>query len=253
MIFINRTPSSILKGKTPYEVLYGKQPSYDHLRVVGCVCYIHNQDHKGDKFVSRSKKCVFVGYPHGKKGWRVYDIEKGTFSVSRDVVFREDTFHYQLKLGEDGISFLDSQEVFDLPAEEQSSVDKNGSTDAAISPIDPVLEQRPEGDGLIDPTPRLIDPVVDHRQSEIGSPEPANTSPNPVQLVNAMNREEAVAPVPPVRVGERERRPPGYLQDYDTSFVCTEKCTYPIEEVVSCTRFSANHRVFLTAITNAVA
>lgn len=37
-----------LQGKTPYEILYGVKPYYDHLCVVGCVCYIHNQDHHGD-------------------------------------------------------------------------------------------------------------------------------------------------------------------------------------------------------------
>lgn len=84
-----------LQGKTPYEILYGVKPYYDHLCVVGCVCYIHNQDHHGNKFASRSRKCVFVGYPHGKKGWRVFDLEKGNLYVSHGVIFREDTFPYQ--------------------------------------------------------------------------------------------------------------------------------------------------------------
>ena len=96
---INRTPSMILRGKTPYEVLYGVTPSYDHLRVIGCVCHIRNRDHDGDKFASRSRKCVFIGYLYGQKGWRVYDIEKGIFCVSRDVIFREDILAYS---GEEG-------------------------------------------------------------------------------------------------------------------------------------------------------
>ena len=91
---INRTPSLILHGKTPYEVLYGKTPQLGHMRVFGCLCYVHNQGHKGDKFASRSRKCVFMGYPYGKKGWRVYDLELGVFLISRDVVFCEDKFPY---------------------------------------------------------------------------------------------------------------------------------------------------------------
>lgn len=64
---INRTPSMVLNGKTPYEVLYGKSPSYDHLRVFRSLCYAHDQGRKGDKFASHGRQCVFVGYPHGKK------------------------------------------------------------------------------------------------------------------------------------------------------------------------------------------
>ena len=31
---INRTPSKLLRGKSPYEILYGKPPSCDHLKVL---------------------------------------------------------------------------------------------------------------------------------------------------------------------------------------------------------------------------
>lgn len=47
---INRMPTPLLHGKTPYEILYGTPPSLTHLRIVGCLCYVHNQNHKGDKF-----------------------------------------------------------------------------------------------------------------------------------------------------------------------------------------------------------
>ncbi|KAJ4758369.1 Retroelement pol polyprotein-like [Rhynchospora pubera] len=89
---INRTPTPLLENKTPYEMLFGKPPSYGAVRIFGCLCYI--KSHTSDKFETRSRKCVFVGYPFGKKGWRVYDLEANEFIVSRDVIFCEDKFPY---------------------------------------------------------------------------------------------------------------------------------------------------------------
>lgn len=91
---INRTPTPLLDGKTPYEMLNGQPPSYEHLKVFGSLCYAHNQGRKGDKFTSRSKKCVFVGYPPGKKGWKLFDLDNKNYFVSRDVAFFENEFPF---------------------------------------------------------------------------------------------------------------------------------------------------------------
>ncbi|WVZ16790.1 hypothetical protein V8G54_009772 [Vigna mungo] len=92
---INLTSCPTLGGKTPYELIHGKSPSYDHLRVFGSLCYAHNQDRKGDKFDSKSLKCIFVGYPYGQKGWKLFDLEKEIFFVSRDVKFVEIEFPFE--------------------------------------------------------------------------------------------------------------------------------------------------------------
>ncbi|CAH9101689.1 unnamed protein product [Cuscuta europaea] len=57
---INRLPSPLLHGKTPCELLFGKAPLYNQLRVFGCLCYASNINRSRDKFESRIRKCVFL-------------------------------------------------------------------------------------------------------------------------------------------------------------------------------------------------
>ena len=90
---INRTPSPLLQNKTPYEMLFGTPPSYNVIRTFGCLCFAQNQHTKGDKFASKSRKCIFVGYPFGKKGWYLFDLDSQKFFVSR-VKFFEDVFPF---------------------------------------------------------------------------------------------------------------------------------------------------------------
>jgi Integrase core domain/GAG-pre-integrase domain len=68
---INRLPSRVLDFKSPLEVLYNRKIDISHLRIVGCVCYVHSQD--GGKLEPRSRKCVFLGYSSRKKGYICLD------------------------------------------------------------------------------------------------------------------------------------------------------------------------------------
>ncbi|KAK9174757.1 hypothetical protein WN944_026761 [Citrus x changshan-huyou] len=91
---INRTLFDLLRGKAPYEILFGQTPSYKNIRVFGFLAYAHNQRCGGDKFANRRMKYVFVGYLYRKKGWNLYDMDSGEFFVSKDVVFMENEFPY---------------------------------------------------------------------------------------------------------------------------------------------------------------
>lgn len=69
---INRTPSSVLKGKTLFEVLFHKISSYSHIQSFRCLAYVHDDRLPKDKYRSRGRKCIFLGNPYGKKGWKFF-------------------------------------------------------------------------------------------------------------------------------------------------------------------------------------
>ncbi|KAH9744865.1 hypothetical protein KPL70_003863 [Citrus sinensis] len=83
---VNRSPSSAIGYKTPEELWNGKPANYQNLRVFGCPAYLHiNQG----KLEARALKGVFVGYPDGVKGYKIWCKDQGKCIVSRDVVFHE--------------------------------------------------------------------------------------------------------------------------------------------------------------------
>ncbi|KAL0310292.1 UNVERIFIED_CONTAM: hypothetical protein Scaly_2941900 [Sesamum calycinum] len=43
---------------------------------------------------TRAFKCVFLGYAHGRKGYKVMDLETENIHIARDVVFHETTFSF---------------------------------------------------------------------------------------------------------------------------------------------------------------
>lgn len=90
---INFTPSSLLNGKTSYELLHGKLSSYSHIRSFGYLAYVHDHDFPKDKFWARCRVFVFLGYPLNKNCWRFYDIKNKKFIFSSDVVFYDTKFY----------------------------------------------------------------------------------------------------------------------------------------------------------------
>ena len=93
---INRLPSKSLGKKSPYELLFKSAPSYNHLKCFGCLCFISTLPHNRDKFAPRVRKCVFLGYPQGIKGYKVLDLNSNSVHISRNIIFYEHIFPYAI-------------------------------------------------------------------------------------------------------------------------------------------------------------
>ncbi|CAA7029216.1 unnamed protein product [Microthlaspi erraticum] len=119
---INRSPSSTIGFKCPEEIWLGKQPGYKHMKKFGSVAYVHIDQ---GKLKPRAVKGIFIGYPTGTKGYKVWLLEGGKYVVSRNVKFHEEKVYKDL-----------AQEKTEVPA------DKNAST----SVIKPVDAEKTQGD-----------------------------------------------------------------------------------------------------------
>ena len=96
---INRTPTLILKGQSPFEVLNKHKPSLEHIRIFGCLCYVLIPGELRNKLAARSTKAMFIGYSTTQKGYKCYDPDTRRVLVSRDVnlLKREDTMRSKTK------------------------------------------------------------------------------------------------------------------------------------------------------------
>ena len=86
---INLSPTVALQGDVPNRVWYGKNVSYDHLRVFGCKCFVHIPKNERSKLDVKSKECIFIGYGQDEFGYRCYDPIQRKLIRNRDVVFVE--------------------------------------------------------------------------------------------------------------------------------------------------------------------
>ena len=86
---INRMPLSVLKHKSPYELLHQSPPVLDHLRTFGCLCFVSTSKVHRTKFDSRADACVFLGYSLTQYGYKVLNLLNHKVFVSRDVIFHE--------------------------------------------------------------------------------------------------------------------------------------------------------------------
>ena len=104
---INRIPSSILNGVTPFQTLLPHKSLFPiEPRVFVCTCFVQDVRPHVSKLDPKSLKCIFLGYSRVQKGYRCYCPSLRRYLVSVDVSFLENTSFSQDPIhtsqGEDG-------------------------------------------------------------------------------------------------------------------------------------------------------
>nr|GEW88640.1 retrovirus-related Pol polyprotein from transposon TNT 1-94 [Tanacetum cinerariifolium] len=140
---INRSPSTTLEKKTPIDLWSGHLTNYEILRLFGCIAYSHVNH---GKLKPRAIKCIFLGYPNGVKGYRLWRLDdvKQKIIISMDVVFNESLMYKDtLK----GVGATDSGKEVEFEVELQGSrveptVDPRSKVDDIVAYAFAIVEEK---------------------------------------------------------------------------------------------------------------
>ena len=87
---LNRVPTRVLKGETPYEAWNGDKPNLGFVKIFGCIAHMKVPREYVQKLDDRRKRMVYLGNEPGSKAHRLFDPLTRRLNVSRDVFFEED-------------------------------------------------------------------------------------------------------------------------------------------------------------------
>ncbi|GJX75405.1 retrovirus-related pol polyprotein from transposon TNT 1-94 [Tanacetum coccineum] len=154
---INKMPMKQLSWKSPFEVLHGIPPSDDTLKTIRCLCYATSLKPHKDKFDPRGIKCVFIGYPPGQKGYKLYNLITHEVFHSRDVLFMENVFPFKENSSSSPyVPFPNFQGSMVSP--ESDEIFENGLPESMILPDPipmPVNEDNMEAPPAVDTVPPI--------------------------------------------------------------------------------------------------
>lgn len=171
-----------------------------------------------------ARKCVFLGFKPGTKGFQLYDLNSREVFVSRDTLFYEDVFPF-LHRSHQSPSSLPISDIGPAPSPNNT----------------PIPQPAP-------PIPDLTNsPTLGHHNSPIDHS-------NFASLPDTTTQSDIDhSPPQPTRISSRTRKTPSHLKDYhcfltthDPPHAFTYK--HPLSKYLSYDRLSSTHKYFLVAL-----
>ncbi|GKC09481.1 ribonuclease H-like domain-containing protein [Tanacetum coccineum] len=109
---LNILPSTAIANDIPYTCLYGKDPNYTLLRILGCLCYPHL--YPSHKLELRATPSIFLGFASFHRGYRCLDLHTNKIIISCHVTFDETLFPYGSTIPKSTSGYTFLEDTFDL-------------------------------------------------------------------------------------------------------------------------------------------
>jgi hypothetical protein len=229
----NRSPTRANGGVSPYQRLYKKPPSLHHLRIFGCVVFVHQPDEYRTKLEPKSRKCLLLGYSEDTKGYRCYDPTTHKIHISNDVHFVEHQFWHtpDASLAPTPLVALEplssnsaAIQVFDpvlIPHHAAPSVPVAPELPAAIAPPMPVDPEPPIVTISDSPNPTTPPPLRVYVRRNQMIP-PVSSLPAPPALPATPSLPDVSSPIltPHLRRSSRSHVPNSRFLDYVATVTC---------------------------------
>lgn len=170
---INRLPTKVLDGKSPFELLFSQVPHYSNFRAYGCLVFPYLRDYSENKLAPRSLLCVFIGYSSQYKGYQCLDPISKRIYVTRHARFDEASFPFSGNRSTSDLSNIHITSFLD------------DSSSPSVSPAAPIVKNTLSDTSVPLGCSSCLDPLT---SLQIGSA--SVTSTGPVYI------EESVSSVP---------------------------------------------------------
>lgn len=85
----NRSGTSSIKGKTPYELWHQKEADFNYFQTFGTEAFVHIPKQKRRKWDKKAEEGIMVGYGDGVNGYRIFFPDGNVIETHCDVKFIE--------------------------------------------------------------------------------------------------------------------------------------------------------------------
>ena len=120
-----------MKFRLSEKVWSSKEVKFSHLKVFGCVSYVHIDSVARSKLDAKSKICFFIAYGDEKFGYQFWNEQNRKIIRSRNVIFNEQVMYKDRSTIVPDVTEIDQKkfEFVNLDEWTKSTVQKMGEED----------------------------------------------------------------------------------------------------------------------------